>query len=75
LPRSTAKKLMVCVRPGVLLTRASFVPVSEFNRDDLPTFERPKNAISGAVSIENWAGEAADVRKRAKTFNQKDLKT
>jgi hypothetical protein len=60
--------LIVCVLPGVLLTRASFVPVSEFSSDDLPTFDRPRKAISGADSAGNCVGAAADVRKRAKTF-------
>src|SRR3954464_5246852 len=68
LPISTAKKLIVCVRPGVLLTRASLVPVRELSSEDLPTFDRPRKAISGAVGAGNCAGEAAEVRKRAKTF-------
>src|SRR5438105_10057553 len=39
---------MVCVRPGVLLVRASaFLPRSALMALDLPTLERPANAISG----------------------------
>src|SRR5919197_925276 len=39
---------MVCVRPGVLLVRASaFLPTSALIALDLPTLERPANAISG----------------------------
>src|ERR1051325_2203853 len=39
---------MVCVRPGVLLTRASERrPARALIALDLPTFERPAKAISG----------------------------
>src|ERR671925_169156 len=39
---------MVCVRPGVLLVRASaFLATSALMALDLPTLERPANAISG----------------------------
>ena len=38
---------MSCVRPGVLLVRASFLLlVMQLIADDLPAFERPANAIS-----------------------------
>ena len=38
-----------CVRPGVRDVRASAVrPVSALTSEDLPTFERPAKAISGA---------------------------
>ena len=40
---------MVCVRPGVLLTNASRVRFANaLIALDLPAFERPANAISGA---------------------------
>ena len=45
---SSAKKLMACVRPGVEETCACFEPTSAFSRLDLPTFERPRKATSGA---------------------------
>ena len=38
-----------CVRPGVCDVRARLVrPVSALMSEDLPTFERPAKAISGA---------------------------
>ena len=55
-PRS--KKLICCVRPGVLDIRANVLrPVSEFIRLDLPTLDLPANATSfnplkGIVSID-----------------------
>ena len=46
----TWKKLISRVRPGVLLTRANALRrTSLLSSDDLPTFERPANAISGSV--------------------------
>src|SRR6266478_6060253 len=43
---------MVCVRPGVLLTRASpSRPRSALMALDLPTLERPAKAISGAPGV------------------------
>src|SRR5262249_45653795 len=44
----TAKKVIARVRPGVEDTRASFDPSSALISEDLPTFERPRNATSGA---------------------------
>src|SRR3954462_2272098 len=44
---AAAKKISSCVRPGVCEVRASALrPVSALIRLDLPTLERPANAIS-----------------------------
>src|SRR5438105_14747514 len=67
---------MVCVRPGVLLVRASALrPTRALIALDLPTFERPANAISGgpgggksamrAAARRNAASAKADMAKRA----------
>jgi hypothetical protein len=46
------KKLMLCVLPGVFDVRAKpFRCKSELISDDLPTFERPRKAISGSLSV------------------------
>ena len=46
-PGAAAKKISSCVRPGVCEVRASALrPVSALIRLDLPTLERPANAIS-----------------------------
>jgi hypothetical protein len=43
---------MLCVRPGVFEVRArAFRSNNELISDDLPTFDRPKNAISGRPSL------------------------
>jgi hypothetical protein len=47
-PSCRAKKLIARVRPGVEETRASFDPSRALINEDLPTFERPRNATSGA---------------------------
>src|ERR1035438_8675620 len=59
---------MVWVRPGVLLVFAILSATSELIRLDLPTLERPRKAISGAVGVGNCLGSAADVTKRVRTF-------
>src|SRR5579872_3337775 len=59
-----SKKLMLRVRPGVELVRASFVPTSELITLDLPTFERPRNAISGMLGAGKCAMSVAAARKR-----------
>ncbi len=42
---------MLCVRPGVFDVLAKpFLINSELMSDDLPTFERPRKAISGRLS-------------------------
>jgi hypothetical protein len=56
------KKLMARVRPGVEETLACFDPRSAFSRLDLPTFERPRKAISGTEGAGNCAGESAEMR-------------
>ena len=51
---------MLGVRPGVLEVRASPFRISkEFINEDLPTFERPRNATSGRPSLTQWAGAKA----------------
>src|SRR5262245_43189724 len=51
---------MVCVRPGVLLMRASPLrPSSALMALDLPTLERPANAISGGPGGGTSPGRAA----------------
>jgi hypothetical protein len=52
---------MVRVLPGVELVLAIFSPNRELITLDLPTFERPRNAISGTVGGGNCRGSAADV--------------
>src|SRR6266550_6310481 len=45
-----SKKLMARVRPGVELVRANLVPTRELITLDLPTFDRPRKAISGRLA-------------------------
>src|SRR5271169_228555 len=66
--RRNSKKLMVWVRPGVLLVFAILSATSELMRLDLPTLERPRKAISGALGAGNCLGSAAEVTKRVTTF-------
>ena len=48
------------MRPGVFETRASFLrPAIALSSDDLPTFDRPTNAISARVG-----GQLAEIRGR-----------
>jgi hypothetical protein len=48
---------MVCVRPGVLLVKASFLsPVRALIKLDFPTLLLPKKAISGSSSFGNCSG-------------------
>src|SRR5690242_11566936 len=63
-----SKKLMLRVRPGVELVRASLVPTSELITLDLPTLERPRNAISGKPGAGNWAASVAAARNFARTL-------
>lgn len=51
---------MARVRPGVCETFAAFAPTSAFSKLDLPTFDRPRNAISGAPGAGNCAADKAD---------------
>src|SRR5271156_25346 len=57
---------MLRVRPGVLLVRASFAPTSELIRLDLPTFERPRKAISGTLGAGKCVRSLADSMNRAR---------
>src|SRR5215813_13079993 len=63
-----SKKLMLRVRPGVELVRASLVPTSELITLDLPTFERPRKAISGRLGAGKCDTSVAAARNRAKTL-------
>src|SRR5947209_17362068 len=52
---------MSCVRPGVLLTKASrFRPVSVLMALDLPAFDRPANAISAMPGRGRSRGSCTD---------------
>ena len=56
--------MMVCVRPGVLLIKASSLrPIRAFSKLDFPTLLLPKKAISGKPSEGNCSGLAEDVTK------------
>src|SRR5579863_531160 len=66
--RRTWKKLIVWVRPGVLLVLAFLLPTRELIKLDFPTLDRPTKAISGALGGGNCRGSAAEVTKRVKTF-------
>src|SRR4030088_528343 len=57
---------MLRVRPGVLLVRASFAPTSELITLDLPTLERPRNAISGTPGGGKCVRSLADSINRAR---------
>src|ERR1700740_2006609 len=62
-----SKKLMARVRPGVELVRASLVPTSALITLDLPTFDRPRKAISGRPGGGKWPTSLADKRNRERT--------
>src|ERR1700733_15314377 len=53
---------MLRVRPGVELVRAGFLPTSVLMTLDLPTFERPRKAISGNPGRGKCATSLADRR-------------
>src|SRR6202035_5884774 len=57
---------MLRVRPGVLLVRASFAPTSELITLDFPTFDRPRNAISGTPGAGKCVKSLADSINRAR---------
>ena len=63
-----SKKLMARVRPGVELVRATLSPTRELMTLDLPTFERPRKAISGRVGTGKCAASVADAMKRERTL-------
>src|SRR3981081_1946654 len=58
-PSCSEKKLIARVRPGVEETFASREPSSELINEDLPTFERPRNATSGAPYVFASEGKCA----------------
>src|SRR6202521_1182115 len=62
----TSKKLILRVRPGVLLVRASFAPTSALITLDLPTLERPRKAISGTPGAGKCVKSLADSINRAR---------
>src|SRR5882724_6211740 len=65
-----AKKISSWVRPGVCEVRASALrPVSALIRLDLPTLERPANAISMPRMAGNTASEPAAAMKRQSPAN------
>src|SRR5260370_36939258 len=57
---------MLRVRPGVLLVRASLAPTSELITLDFPTFDRPRNAISGTLGAGKCVKSLADSINRAR---------
>src|ERR1700719_4901269 len=61
-----SKKLMLRVRPGVELVRASFAPTSALITLDLPTLERPRKAISGRLGTGKCDTSVAAARNRAR---------
>src|ERR1700758_3836947 len=63
-----SKKLMLRVRPGVELVRASLVFTRVLITLDLPTFERPRNATSGRLGAGKWAASVAAAMNRAITL-------
>src|ERR1700675_4853730 len=64
----TSKKLMLRVRPGVELVRASLVSTSVLITLDLPTFDRPRKATSGRLGAGKCAASVADAMNRAITL-------
>src|SRR5215831_18522112 len=62
---------MLRVRPGVELVRASLVPTSELITLDLPTFDRPRKAISGTEGTGKCATSVAAARNRERTLISK----
>jgi hypothetical protein len=60
--------LIARVRPGVELVFATFDPSKELMTLDLPTFDRPKKAISGNTGAGKWRTSLAEVTNWAKTL-------
>src|SRR5579885_1367637 len=60
----SSKKLMERVRPGVELVLANLAPTNELMTLDLPTFDRPRNAISGKTGAGKWFSSVADIMNR-----------
>src|SRR5690348_15648659 len=68
---SAEKKISSWVRPGVCEVRASaFCPASALIRLDLPTLERPANAISMPRILGSDSSELAAVAKRHSCANR-----
>src|SRR5580698_8558409 len=66
------KKISSCVRPGVLEVRANALrPVNALMRLDLPTLDRPANAISGAAIAGSDLSELAAERKSHSPANSR----
>src|SRR5580698_8465076 len=59
---------MARVRPGVELVRAILAPTRELITLDLPTFERPRKAISGRVGTGKWEASVAEAMNRERTL-------
>src|SRR5207245_6899181 len=57
---------MLRVRPGALLVRASSAPTSELITLDFPTFDRPRNAISGTLGVGKCVKSLAESINRAR---------
>src|ERR1700733_8704126 len=67
-----SKKINSWVRPGVLEVRANALrPVSALMRLDLPTLDRPANAISGAVIRGSDSSELAAEAKSHSPANSR----
>src|SRR4029079_11972223 len=66
--RATRYTFASRVLPGVALVRAMRCRTSALIRLDLPTFERPTNAISGSRSAGKSAATAALLTKAAAVF-------
>src|SRR5207253_10709190 len=62
-----SKKLMLRVRPGVELVFATLLPTSELITLDLPTLERPRNAISGRLGAGKCLASLAANMNRVRT--------
>src|SRR5271154_2503462 len=56
----SAKKLIAPIRPGVEETLAAFSPTKALSRLDLPTFDRPRKAISGTCVAGNCPASIAE---------------
>src|SRR6266853_38048 len=61
-----SRSLLLRVRPGVELVRASFVPTSALITLDLPTLERPRKATSGRLGAGKCDTSVAAARNRAR---------
>src|SRR5258708_39587060 len=69
----TSKKLMLRVRPGVELVRASFESTRVLITLDFPTFELPRNATSGKLGAGKWATSVAAATNCAITLMRSEI--